>query len=286
MPQSIERFVDDAERSGSQQTADVKTLFYGSVNFNHQATFLLLAPAMIDNRSTYESPHAVHEFEKLSHLQAPERTILDLIAPSLPRARMLDLGVGGGRTTSHFAARAAHYVGADYSVGMAAAAQARFERYPFSVADARALPFPGDAFDFVLFSFNGIDYVSHDDRKRVLAEIHRVMHDGGCFAFSTHNLDNAPSLLSWRPRIGVRTTLRQWKLRRMNPSLREIASRDWMVLQDGALQGGLQTYYVRCDEQLRQLAAAGFTNVRIFQLDGAPAREGATDPWLYYLCVR
>ncbi|MFL6248280.1 MAG: class I SAM-dependent methyltransferase [Thermoanaerobaculia bacterium] len=243
---------------------------------------------MVDNRSTYESSDAVREFAKLSDLQAPERAILDLVAPSLPRARMLDLGVGGGRTTAHFAPRVADYVGADYAMAMAAAAHARFAdaRYRFSVADARALPFPDDAFDFVLFSFNGIDYVSHDDRQRVLAEVHRVMRAGGCFAFSTHNIDNAPSLLSWMPRIGVRTTLRRWKLRRMNPPLREIRSRDWIVLQDGALHGGLQTYYVRRDEQLRQLEAAGFRNVRVFQLDGAPARDGATDPWLYYLCVR
>ncbi len=241
---------------------------------------------MIENRLTYESSHAVQEFEKLSGLQPPERAILDQIAPSLPRARMLDLGVGGGRTTAHFASRAAHYIGADYSVGMAAAAHARFREHRFAVADARALPFSDASFDFVLFSFNGIDYVSHDERRRVLAEVHRVLGDGGCFAFSTHNLDNAPALLSWRPRVGVRTTLRQWKLRRMNPPLREIRTRDWMVLQDGALHGGLQTYYVRRDEQLRQLAAAGFRNVRVLQLDGAPAREGATDPWLYYLCVR
>jgi ubiquinone/menaquinone biosynthesis C-methylase UbiE len=243
---------------------------------------------MIDNRNTYESSHAVHEFEKLADLQPPEQTILDLIAPSLGRARMLDLGVGGGRTTPHFAVRTADYVGADYSVGMAAACHARFagERYRFSVADARALPFPDRSFDFVLFSFNGIDYVSHDDRQRVLAEVHRVLGEGGCYAFSTHNIDNAPSLLSWVPRVGVRTTLRQWKLRSMNPPLREITARDWIVLQDGALHGGLETYYVRKGEQLRQLEKAGFRNIRVFQLDGAPAREGATDPWLYYLCVK
>lgn len=241
---------------------------------------------MMDNRSTYETPHAVREFEKLSDLQAPERTILEQIAPSLPRARMLDLGVGSGRTTAHFAARAADYIGADYSVAMAAAAKARFARVPFSVADARALPFPDDSFDFVLFSYNGIDYVSHDDRQRILAEVHRVMSAGGCFAFSTHNLANAPQVLSWRPRVGVRTTLRQWNLKRKNPSLRKIAAHDWIVLQDGALRGGLQTYYVTREEQLRQLERARFRNVRVFQLDGAPAREGATDPWLYYLCVR
>lgn len=290
MTQAIERFVHDAERSGTEQAADVKTLFDGKRDFKlramGRANFLLASPPMLENRTTYESQHAVREYERLSELQPPERTILDLVAPSLGRARMLDLGVGGGRTTVHFAPRTADYVGADYSVGMAAASQARFAEYRFSVADARALPFPDGSFDFVLFSFNGIDYVSHDDRRRVLAEVHRVVTEGGCFAFSTHNIDNAPSLLSWTPRVGVRTTLRQWKLRKINPPLREIASRDWIVLQDGALQGGLQTYYVRRDEQLRQLEKAGFRNVRVFQLDGEPAREGATDAWLYYLCVR
>jgi hypothetical protein len=126
---------------------------------------------------------------------------------------MLDLGVGGGRTTAHFAerARAVHrrgLLGRDGCRGTRALSPSPLQR----------------------------------GRR---AEVHRVMPDGGCFAFSTHNLATAPQLLSWRPRVAVRTTLRQWKLRRMNPPLREIASRDWMVLQEGALQGGLQTYYVR-----------------------------------------
>src|SRR5207253_1279624 len=106
----------------------------------------------------------------------------------------------------------------------------------------------------------------------------------GQFAFSTHNLDNAPSLLALKPSIHPRAMLRQWKLRGANPSLREIAARDWMILQDGAHHGGLETYYVRRHEQLRQLTAAGFRDTRVYQLDGQEARERATDPWLYYLC--
>jgi SAM-dependent methyltransferase len=243
---------------------------------------------MADNHGTYESQHAVDEYAGLIDLQPPERTILDLVAPALPNARMLDLGVGGGRTTVHFAPRARQYVGADYSEGMVAACHARFagSPYRFSVADARFLPFGDAAFDFVLFSFNGIDYVPHEGRQQILREIHRITTPGGRFAFSTHNLDNAPRLLSLRPTVGVRTTLRRWALRRRNPSLRTIMSRQWTILQDGALRGGLETYYVRREEQLRQLGNAGFTSPRVFQLDGGVAQEGATDPWLYYLCDR
>ena len=52
------------------------------------------------------------------------------------------------------------------------------------------------------------------------------------------------------------------------------------------LRGGVESYYVRREEQVRQLTAAGFSQVQVFQLDGDVARVGATDPWLYYLCTR
>jgi len=49
-------------------------------------------------------------YARYSNLQPPEETILHLMLPSLPTARMLDLGVGGGRTTVHFANRVREYV--------------------------------------------------------------------------------------------------------------------------------------------------------------------------------
>jgi SAM-dependent methyltransferase len=243
---------------------------------------------MIDNHRTYETTYAVRQYAELSELQAPEQTILGIVGPSLAEAHMLDLGVGGGRTTVHFGPRSGEYTGADYSQGMIDVCRKRFAGtpYQFQVADARDLPFPDGVFEFVLFSFNGIDYVPHAERMRILAEIHRVTRPGGRFAFSTHNLDNAPSLLTFKPSRHPRAMLRQIQLRIANRPLREIASRDWAILQDGALHGGLQTYYVKRSEQLRQLEEAGFTDTQVFQLDGAAAREGATDPWLYYLCSR
>jgi SAM-dependent methyltransferase len=244
--------------------------------------------AMTDNQRTYESANAVRNFATLAELQPPERTILDIVRRRLPQSRMLDLGVGGGRTTVPFAEHAAVYVGVDYSAGMIEACHARFgrERWQFTVADARDLPFEDGSFDFVLFSFNGIDSVSHEDRQRVLTEIHRVLSRGGLFAFSAHNLAFAPSLLSITRAMGPRAMLWRLRLRLANPPLPEIQKRDWIVLQDGSLHGRLQTYYVRRAEQLRQLTAAGFVDVQVFQLDGEVAPEGVTDPWLYYMCVR
>jgi ubiquinone/menaquinone biosynthesis C-methylase UbiE len=53
------------------------------------------------------------------------------------------------------------------------------KKYPngdFRVGDARDLSqFEDESFDFVLFSYNGIDVISHPDRLRTSREIYRVL---------------------------------------------------------------------------------------------------------------
>ena len=71
---------------------------------------LIRAP---DNLSSYEEPALVEVLSTHSELQPPERAILDRIATWLTGRRMLDVGVGGGRTTLHFAPVVGSYVGID-----------------------------------------------------------------------------------------------------------------------------------------------------------------------------
>ena len=49
--------------------------------------------------------------------------------------------------------------------------------------------FKDNSFDFVLFSYNGVDYVDHADGLAILREIRRLIRPGGYFCFSTHNLN-------------------------------------------------------------------------------------------------
>src|SRR5881296_1712799 len=146
---------------------------------------------MISNQYTFERERVVRAYERESELQKPEEVVLTMLGDRLKDMRMLDIGVGAGRTTFHFAPLVKEYIGVDYSHKMIEACKRRFpERADsFRVCDARSMSvLPHDYFDLVLFSFNGIDYVPVTDRKKILTEVSRVARKGAQFLFSTHNL--------------------------------------------------------------------------------------------------
>jgi SAM-dependent methyltransferase len=254
----------------------------------------------MQNRLSWQSPALVAEYVRRSGLQPPEQAILHRLRFDLPQMRMLDIGVGGGRTTAHFVELAKQYVGIDYSEPMVQACRRRFAstRAQFLVADAADLgDFDDGQFDFILFSFNGIDYVSHDERLKILCEIQRVARPGAVFCFSTHNLQFVPNLNPLRAQFSRRpvTTIRRltawalWHLRygrKLDRAALSIA--DHAVLNDGSYGCALNTYYVRPQAQLAQLEN-GFCNVEVYCLDTGQeidhaALDRAMDPWLYYWC--
>jgi SAM-dependent methyltransferase len=109
-----------------------------------------------------------------------------------PGMRILDMGVGAGRTTpylSELAGPDGHYEGLDYAEGMVEVCRQRFPDLTFHHADAADLSrFDDASFDAVIFSFGGIDYVTPADRRRqCLAESRRVLRPGGTFMISRHN---------------------------------------------------------------------------------------------------
>ena len=208
---------------------------------------------------------------------------------------MLDLGVGTGRTAYTFAALTRSYVGIDFAPRMIELAREMVEedeRTAFEVGDARDLSrFHGRDLDLVLFSFNGIDNVDHDDRLKVLHEIRRVLAADGVFAFSCHSLASLPFAVDFRlsmlkgfrsgyahVRRSVRTVIVNRGL-----DLEAALERGWLMIRDDS---GLVQYYVAPREQLRQLDATGFDVDRV--LDGAghvvdPEQPGR-DPHLFYIC--
>jgi SAM-dependent methyltransferase len=251
------------------------------------------------NQQTYTDPSIVRYYAQLTALQPAEKTILSLLQERLSEMKMLDLGVGAGRTTKYFAPLVAEYTGIDYSPAMITACRQKFPHLLWQVGDARNLEqFEDNYFDFILFSFNGIDYITHDDRSLVLQEIKRVGKAGAYFCFSSHNLQGIIPEFDWKKKISFNpfssyVNLLMWAiLRSCNRSLTydKILTADYAIIRDEPHNFRLQTYYARPQEQLRQLEPY-FQNIKIFswqtgqEIKSEGELNANLEQWLYYLCI-
>jgi SAM-dependent methyltransferase len=156
--------------------------------------------------------------------------------------------------------------------------------------------FKNNSFDFVLFSFNGVDYMDHEDRIETMREIQRLIKAGGYFCFSTHNLNfllkKCSIQLSKHPSILAKRTYQLMQMRLLNTrdawkTIRNPSRypRHTMV-NDGAHDFQLKTYYISPVEQLKQLSELGFSDTKIHGLtDGREIKNPSTimDHWVYYL---
>ena len=117
-----------------------------------------------------------------------ERTALLSVAAEARGRPILDIGVGGGRTTSLLRLVSDDYVGIDYTPAMVAACRRNYPDADVRLGDVRDLAeFGADRFSLAVFSYNGLDAVDHGDRARALAEIRRVLAPGALLVYSTHN---------------------------------------------------------------------------------------------------
>ncbi len=141
------------------------------------------------NRRTWSNPLSRRDYRNSNgFINEGERTVLSIGLANAKGGRILDIGVGGGRTAALIAKEAGDYVGIDYTPEMVTLARSNYPGLRFEHMDARDLSaFESGSFDLVVFSYNGIDSVDADGRKSVLREVSRVLKAGGTFAFSTFN---------------------------------------------------------------------------------------------------
>jgi ubiquinone/menaquinone biosynthesis C-methylase UbiE len=139
------------------------------------------------NLGTYRAEEVVAYYARSSDLGGCERSLFDTYLK--PGMAILDLGVGGGRTTPYLSEVASYYVGLDYSEEMIEVCRTKFPHLQFVVADASDLSrFLDGSFDAVVFSFNGLGHLAPDEKRlQCLRECRRVLKPGGIFIFSVHN---------------------------------------------------------------------------------------------------
>jgi ubiquinone/menaquinone biosynthesis C-methylase UbiE len=227
-------------------------------------------------------------------LETAELAALAEVLPVIGKPpKVLDLGVGAGRTTIPLKNLGGTYVGLDYSSKMVAECRRIHPQADIRSGDCRSMPeFAAGTFDLVLFSFNGLDAINHRDRLQTLSEIRRVLRSGGAFIFSSHNRGAAVAP-PWDKRSeGEELPLGRYLVSIVRHLLLRRKQRwevEYAILNDRAHDYALLHYYITPPAQVRQLLSMGFAKATVFDLRGSKIEWRAqqpSDPWLYYVCYR
>lgn len=169
-------------------------------------------------------------------------------------ATVLDVGCGAGRVACALDAREFDVTGIDISDELIRAAQSHFPGIEFLVSDAANLPFSDDSFEYVIFAYNGIDYLFPEQRRRdALREIRRVIRPSGVFIFSSHN--------SWYTFPAVLRDQTFVKDRYLSTKNRDRFFSRYKF--EDAEVGWLETYFTNPVRQWRELRTVGFDLVDV-----------------------
>ena len=246
------------------------------------------------NRAAYTSGRATKEYGNSArwHLLPEEQQVFRRILPQIRNRRILDIGIGGGRTTAFLLRVSPQYTGIDYSEKLIASAKKTFKAGTLLNCDARDMrQFTDGSFEFAMFSFNGIDYLPHAGRIAALREIYRVLEPRGLFLFSSHNRDwkyarqspwHSPALWSWP---GLKRCIKSVLFLPRHLSMRRFEERtdEYEILNDSGLEYRTLSYYISGPCQRLQLESVGFTEVEAYGSYGPVTKPDTDSPYIHYL---
>ncbi len=249
------------------------------------------------NRKKYESKNVVSSYIKMT-LQNPEVMILVKHRASIVNKHILDIGCGSGRTTAILKNLSSGYIGIDYSMTMIESCRERFKDVSFARGDVREMnEFKDSEFDFIMFSFNGLDSINHDDRLQGLHEIRRVLKQDGLFVFSSHNRNHRYAIS--HPKMEFTTTpceqagnfikfFKSTRNRLRNKNL-QVFSEQYAIINDVAHNYAMLTYYIDKVNQVKQLEDMGFETIEIYDTHGNMLNLDSDDKdsaWIYYVAKK
>jgi len=257
----------------------------------------MINPATIDaiNKGVYASAHIMESYSNLDFILKSEESILRKISPIIKNKKILDIGIGGGRTTKFLLKISRDYTGIDYSAQAVQIAKNKYADVSILCCDARELKiFKDSTFDFVLFSFNGIDSIPHEGRIKALKEIYRVLNKDGFFMFSTHSRDhrdfNKYFKYLWKEKARfncafIKAYLKALYYLPQHIKMKgyEIYADEYAIINDSAHGFSLLHYYIGISEQITQLESIGFSDVEAYDIEGGLTNNDTVSSWIYYL---
>jgi ubiquinone/menaquinone biosynthesis C-methylase UbiE len=143
----------------------------------------------------YNSPSIAASYARQEYITPCEQLLFSTYIE--PGVAILDIGVGGGRTSPYLAKSASRYVGIDYAPEMVRLCRRKYPQWEYCESSAIDLScFQDKSFDVIVMSYNVLDDLVPDaSRWRCLQECHRVLGNNGLLIFSSHN----PRALITRP---------------------------------------------------------------------------------------
>lgn len=257
------------------------------------------------NQNAYAKDSVASRYSALTTLFPGEEILIQNYRSAFS-GKVLDVGVGAGRTTEVLSKLAASYLGIDLSPAMIAAAKERLPNVNLQQMDMRSIPdlLADQKFDLIFISFNSIDYISYGERQTLLHLLSRMLTESGLLIFSTHSLDHLqhkpvrlrpsrserpqPHILFSNPGEFLKQCYRlgRWLLKAPLNRLRFRGLQRWedgvALVNDRAEYFSLLTTYTSEKAQVEHLEKIGMT-----VLDRIGGDRAAEDAFFhYYVCSR
>ncbi len=191
-----------------------------------------------------------------------------------PDGSVLDVGCGVGRVASQLHERSFDVTGIDLSEPLVETAQELFPEIDFRTADIRATEFDSQSFDYIVFSFFGLDYLlPKASRVEALREMHRLLKPSGILVFSTHNSLHPLVPLSLRNfGLGLKDVVDLYLKKKNRGRLFSRYKIESVTL------GDVEMYLSNPIHQNRQLRRCGFTPLDVIGETDGLARYFERDP--------
>ena len=244
------------------------------------------------NKTTYSRADVVKYYQNTEVLLKAEEILFEKLSATIKNSKILDIGIGGGRTTKYLLPISPDYTGVDYVPQFAAETAKKYPSAKILCSDATNLKeFEPETFDFVLFSYNGLDSISNEQRLLVFKEVYRVLKKGGIFMFSSHNRDYQDfNKFPWQRKIEYDMQFLKYFLyclyhlpKHYKMKKHELFTDDYAIVNDGDHRYSLLLYYISIDKQAKQLTEFGFSDIEAFDMKGNLVKSDTTSPWMYYL---
>ena len=246
------------------------------------------------------------------HLTPVEVLILARYREALSK-RVLEVGCGAGRVLGYLVALGGDVHGIDLSQAMVDHCRQAYPAATVSVGDLGAVTKAvAGRFDVILAADNVLDVFDDTERRRVLSDLRGLLAPDGLLIFSSHNLEYVDgtgndgragatssgrrarrarqlmSKLTSRPIsdvVGYATRLPRRIRNRRRLAPLERRAEDHAILNDEAHDYALLHYYVRRDDQARQLDQLGYELIECLDAEGSPVGLGqrSPSPWLHYV---